>query len=156
MRIVLLLLFCLSLSRGAAVAQVLPASPPMAAVAAPIFHTDTATAIHNFYRDRRRFRSRVLLATLGGGVLITLVGNAVGPERYGSYDGATIRFINLLFVGIPVVGGELLYFGRYSRRNERLDSEDFQAHKLRPATRDRLKPKYFQVAQPTQPVPAPH
>lgn len=154
MRILLLLLLCLNLSRGAAVAQALPAAP-QEAVAPPVFHADTATAIHNFYQDRRRFRSRVLLATLGGGVLITLIGNAVGPDKYGSYDGGTIRFINLLFVGIPVVGGELLYFGRYSRRNERLDSEDFQVHKLRQDTRQRLKPKYFQVAPLKQPVATP-
>jgi hypothetical protein len=155
MRVILLLLLCLFLGHEAAMAQALPVAPPTEAVAAPVFHTDTATAIHNFYRDRRRFRSRVLLATLGGGVLITLIGNAVGPDNYGSYDGGTIRFINLLFVGIPVVGGELLYLGRYSRRNERLDSEDFQVRKLRQATRNRLKPKYFQVIPPKQPASAP-
>jgi hypothetical protein len=153
MRILLLLLLCLCLGRGAAVAQVLPAAPPTEAIAPLAFHTDTAVAIHNFYRDRRRFRSRVVLATLGGGVLITLVSNAVGPDKYSSYDGNTIRFINLMFVGIPVVSGELLYLDRYSRRNERLDSEDFQAHKLRQATRQRLKPKYFQVAQQTPSIP---
>lgn len=148
MRLLLLLLLCLGLGRGTAEAQSLPTAPPAEAVAPPVFHTDTATAIHTYYRDKRRFRSRVVLATLGGGVLISLISNAIGPEKYGSYDGAAIRFINLMFVGIPVIGGELLYFGQYSRRNERLDSEDFQVHKLRQATRNKLKPKYFQVAPP--------
>ncbi|GAB3634936.1 hypothetical protein GCM10027422_05260 [Hymenobacter arcticus] len=148
MRILLLLLLCLGLGRGTAGAQSLPTALPTEALVPPALHTDTATAIHTYYRDRRRFRSRVLLATVGGGVLITLVSNAIGPAKYGSYDGAAIRFINLMFVGIPVIGGELLYFGRYSRRNERLDSEDFLAHKLPRATRERLKPKYFQVAPP--------
>lgn len=153
MRILLLLLLCLGLGRGAAGAQGLPTAPPMEAVAPPVFHTDTATAIHNYYRDKRRLRSHVFLATVGGGVLITLLGNAIGPDKYGGYDGASIRFVNLVLVGIPVIGGELLYFGQYSRRNERLDSKDFLVHKLPKSTRERLKPKYFQVAQQKQPTP---
>jgi len=147
MRGLLVLLLCLGWSSLAALAQAMRRPVAGDTLALPPVSTDTAAVIHDFYKAKRQARTRVVLGTGGGILLIGLLGNVFGQERYGSYDGNSIRVFNLSLVALPVLLGELLYYGRYSRRHERLASRDFQAHKLSASIRAELKPKYFQVAK---------
>lgn len=147
MRGLLVFLLCVGWSSPAVLAQSLGRPGPGDTLALPPVSTDTAAVIHAFYEAKRQARTRVVLGTGAGILLVGAVGNVFGQERYGSYDGNSIRVFNLSLVALPVLLGELFYYGRYSRRHERRASRDFQAHKLAASLRAELKPKYFQGAK---------
>jgi len=148
MRIFFLLLLLLLIGNTAAHAQVVPPVQRQDSLAQAPVNTDTVAAIHRFYVAKRHARTRVLLVT--GGLFLTYValGNLFGRERYGSYGGDEIRVFNATALAIPVFSGELLFYGMYSRRHERISTEDFKAHQLRPKLLEQLKPKYFQQTPP--------
>lgn len=128
-----------------AAAQTTPLARPADSLVAS---TDTAAAIHRLFVARRHVRTAVVLGTGGGFLLAAALGNIFGKENYGSYGGDEVRIFNLTLLAIPVMGAELLVFGEYSRRHERLATEYWRAHRLSPTIKRNLKPQYF------QPLPA--
>jgi len=141
---------CLVLGLGgasalAAAAQTSPLASPPDSLAA---RSDTAAALHRLFVAKRHIRTAVVLGTGGGFLLAGAVGNIFGQENYGSYGGDEVRIFNLAVLAVPVLGAELLVFGEYSRRHERLATEDLRAHRLSPHLKRILAPKYF------QPLPA--
>jgi hypothetical protein len=148
MRVLLLVLLLLS-SVTARAQTALPVPRPDSVAQAAV-QTDTIAAIHRFYTAKRHARTRVLLVTGGFFLAYVAIGNIFGAERYGSYGGDEIRIFNATVLLVPVLSGELLFYGLYSRRHERASIEDFQAHELRRNLRNQLKPKYFQPAPPAK------
>jgi hypothetical protein len=146
MRILYLLLLLLLIGHTAARAQLLPPVQRQDSLVQTPINTDTAAAIHRFYVAKRHARTRVMLVTGGLFVAYVALGNIFGRENYGSYGGDEIRIFNATALAIPVFSGELLFYGMYSRRHERISTEDFKAHQLRSRLREQLKPKYFQPA----------
>lgn len=128
----------------AARAQALPPVQPQDSLALAPVQPDTVAAIHRFYVAKRHARTRVLLVTGGFFLAYAALGNIFGSENYGSYGGDEVRIFNATLLLIPVLSGELLFYGLYSRRHERVSIEDFKAHELRRSLREQLKPKYFQ------------
>ena len=122
-----------------------PAAAPVAELTtlqAPLA-TDTVAALHNFFKDKRRLRSRVVLGTLAVAAAGFGLVSATAEGRNGFAVLGDLAAFTL--IGVPGVGIELLYYGQYSRRNERLAIEDFNAHKLPRRVQQRLEPEYFQV-----------
>ena len=122
-----------SLSAARSVAQV--AAPP--AGGAP----DTVAALHRLFADKRSMRTKVVLATLGVDAL--LAGITVASGGNGAYSGiVALAYVVLV---IPIVVPELLFYGQYTRRQERLATQDFQVHRrLKPDLKRKLTARYFQ------------
>jgi len=145
MRLLLLLTLCWLNVVGALAQVAVPVAAPVPEVTtlqAPLA-TDTVAALHNLFKDKRRLRSRVVLGTLA----VAVAGFGLVSATAGGRNGFVVLgdLAALTLLGVPGVGIELLYYGQYSRRNERFAIEDFQAHKLPRRVRQRLEPEYFQA-----------
>lgn len=146
----LLLLFALLLGCRPARAQsadtLAPRLPAVAQAAPP----DTAAALHRLFAHKRRIRSYVVAGTALA-VAATAAVVASQPEHHGSPGFGVIEPISpgeiagvlVGGIGVPIIIGELLYYGQYSRRNEARALELLRVHQLPHYLRRKLKPKYF-------------
>ncbi|WP_382315562.1 hypothetical protein [Hymenobacter bucti] len=117
-------------------ALALGAASPADSLAAPLAaDTDTVAALHRLFASQRRKRSYVV------GVTAVVVGAGLIPD---SSPGAIIsQRVAVLFLGIPVLGAELLYYNAFSQKREQRAVAAFEAHQLPRALRRRLKARYF-------------
>lgn len=111
---------------------------------------DTAAAIHRFFVAARSLRT----ITVGGTLLVSgvVIGVLLANDTPATNSYNQLGAGALGVVTVPIVLGELLYFGHhYSRRHERRALADWQAHRLAPELRRQLAPTYFALPGPTRP-----
>jgi hypothetical protein len=126
-----LLLLTLLVATGAAVAQKLPVvAQPDSAVAAQA-PPDTAAAIHRLFAARRA-RSYIItgLLVVPGALGFLVDGNSIGAAVYP-------------IAAAPYEVANLICYRRYRRKAEERALVAFQAQRLSPKIRRKLKPKYF-------------
>jgi hypothetical protein len=146
MRLLLLIVLLMNAVSGAS-AQSATLARPADSLALGSVSTDTVAALHKLFVAKRHVRTPVTLGTVGAFALAAELGDIFGQENYGGYGGNEVRIFQLTLLAIPVLSFELLYFGHYSRRNERRAIRQFEAHKLSPSIRRHLTPAYFHVVQ---------
>jgi len=122
---------------------------------------DTAAAIHRLFAAKRRRQVTVGVATMGAAIgALTIVslsnqqsGRSGGGSGYGSLLSGPIideQALAALVVGaitVPVMLGELVLFGGWSKKKEKRVITDWEQRRLARFFTRRLKPKYFVVPQ---------
>ncbi|MGI4883805.1 MAG: hypothetical protein ACRYFR_02470 [Janthinobacterium lividum] len=133
----------LTLLAGRAAAQVAP--PPLrpeaaTASATPAAPADTVAALHQLFAERRRRRT-IIVGVTGGLTVAAVVG--VASDNRGSGDLSAAVAVIFGILGGSAVTSELLFFRKYSPAKEQRAVERFQAHRLDPDLRRKLKPRFF-------------
>ena len=138
-----LLLFAgLLLAAGPAAAQ--PAATSAAGLAAPTLAPaapvpDTVAAIHRLFAARRQRRNLIAVGAVGG----ALAGTAVASNHYDRFL-TTADYGKLYGLGaLLAIAVDFVAMMDYSRREERLATSDFEAQRLSPRLKRRLKARYF-------------
>ena len=134
LKLVLVLLLAVA-SHHAAVAQSGKLAAPPDSLAAHPATADTVAALHRLFAAQRRKRSYVVGATA------VVVGIGLIPG--GSPKAIISQRVAVAFLGVPVLGADLLYYNAYNRRREQRVIDAFQAHKLPRSLQRRLKPRHF-------------
>jgi hypothetical protein len=119
---------------------------------------DTAAAIHRLFAAKRRRQVTVGVATVGAAVgalaivsLSTQQSGRSGGSGYGSLlsgpiiDEQALAALAVGVITVPVMLGELVLFGGWSKKKEKRVLEDWEQHRLARFFKRRLKPKYFVV-----------
>ncbi|TVT39418.1 hypothetical protein FNT36_17355 [Hymenobacter setariae] len=130
-----LVLLLIAASRPVALAQLVGAVVPPDTLAVRPAPLDTVAALHRFYTAQRHKRSYVVGATA------LLVGIGLIPD--GSPKAIISQRVAVAFLGLPVLGAELLYYNAYNRKREQRAIDAFQAHRLPRSLQRRLKARYF-------------
>ena len=125
------LLLALLVATGAAVAQNSPVTPRPDSLVAAQAAPDTAAAIHRLFAARRA-RSYIItgLLVVPGALGFLLDGNSIGTAVYP-------------IAAAPYEVANLISHRRYRRKAEERALVAFQAQRLSPKIRRKLKPKYF-------------
>jgi len=138
-----LLLAGLLLAAGPTAAQTAPGSAPAALPgAAPVMAPaapDTLAAIHRLFAARRQRRNLIAV----GAVAAAGVGTAVAANHYDRFF-STADYGKLYGLSaVLIIAVDFIANMDYSRKEEQLAVESFQAHQLSPRLRRRLKARYF-------------
>jgi hypothetical protein len=154
----LLLLLVLLLAVKSAVAQNALAVPHPDSLPTAQAAPDTAAAIHWLFAAKRRRQVTVGVATMGAAVgvlaivsLSTQQSGRSGGSGYGSLlsgpiiDEQALAALAVGVITVPVMLGELVLFGGWSKKKEKRVIEDWEQHRLARFFKRRLKPKYFVV-----------
>ncbi|HET9503234.1 MAG TPA: hypothetical protein VFO93_06815 [Hymenobacter sp.] len=125
------LLLALLVATGAAVAQNSPVTPRPDSLVAAQAAPDTAAAIHRLFAARRA-RSYIItgLLVVPGALGFLLDGNSIGTAVYP-------------IAAAPYEVANLISHRRYRRKAEERALVAFQAQRLSPKIRRKLKSKYF-------------
>lgn len=154
----LLLLLVLLLAVKSAVAQNILVVPQPDSLPTTQAAPDTA-AIHRLFAAKRRRQVTVGVATMGvaiGALTIVSASNQQTSKNRGSgtgllsgpiFDEQTFAALAVGAITVPVMLGELVLFGGWSKKKEQRVIEDLEQHRLARYFKRRLKPKYF-VAPP--------
>jgi hypothetical protein len=149
----LLLLLLLLIISGQVLGQKMrPVTQPDSAVAAQAMapNADTVAAIHRLFAAKRKRTLHFAIGTVGiaaiGGILI-----GTAPSGWDGLGQAVLGATLVALVALPAVVAEAVTAASYNKKSERRTVEEFHAHKLPRYLKRKLKPKYFQVPQPTGP-----
>ncbi len=138
----LILLAALLLACGPATAQTPRGATPPNSLTSPLAAApagpDTVAAIHRLFAAKRT-RGRIITGVLAAGALSAAF--SIADDGWFS-RGDYIILYSLL--ASPFVVGNLLYHASYSKKREARAQADFEAHRLSPGLKRRLKPRYFQ------------
>ena len=125
-------------------AGLLLAAGPAARMATPTLTLaasapDTVAAIHRLFAARRQRRNFIAVGAVGG----ALVGTAAASNHYDRFF-TTADYGKLYGLGaLLIVAVDFVATMDYSRREERLAISDFEAQRLSPRLKRRLKARYF-------------
>ena len=128
-------LFAALLLLGRPAAAQTPARPDSLEVSAPAL--DTAAALHRLFAAKRT-RGRIITGVLAAGALSAAF--SVADDGWFSRGDYIILYPLL---ASPLVVGNLLYHASYSKKREARAQADFEAHRLSPGLKRRLKARYF-------------
>ena len=119
-----------------------PDSVAVARLAAPA--PDTVAAIHRLFAAKQRKLAFILIGTAAAEVAgQVVVGTTV--QGGGIIDSRAIDQFFVAVLAVPVAVAEVLFYTQYNEKHEARAQADFEAHRLPPSLKRRLKPRYFQL-----------
>lgn len=155
MRCAFLFLLCWLAGRPAVAQPERPRGAPGPPTVGPSPAGDTLAALHRLFAHRRRQQAVGALGILtAAATAIAIVSSKARPPSQGSSGygvtppraGDDLAALGIGLLALPVLVGEMVYFDRYNRAHEQRASDELAAHKLSPALKRRLKPKFFRPA----------